>query len=191
VVLAVFASGVLGMLHKSVLYQTIEPWVNIHVLFGTLLTSFVVLRFHWSMTPTVLASPSETYAHYRQLKRMVYLLLYGIIAIRQLIGLVTSNWDGNAFDFDIAAFRPTSDPHHFGFDPTNESHAFLACGAVGVAVVHLLMIGISRGGSKQEPVASVLSTLNYNVAFSTTRTAVQATSALTGAAGRANGASQT
>jgi cytochrome b561 len=143
--------------------QGVETWVNVHVLFGALFLSFVVARFNLSMTQTVLSSPFETYACYRQQKRIMYLLLYGIIAIRQLIGLVTFYWYGNAFDFDFAAFHPSSDPHYFGFDPKNDGHAFLACGVLGLVVVRLLMFGIPRGGGKREPVARSHSILLYEV----------------------------
>jgi cytochrome b561 len=162
-VAAVVASGVLGLLNKSELRQAVELWVNIHVMFAALLLIFVVARFHWSMTQTVLSSPSETYACYRQLKRIVYLLLYGIIAIRQLIGFLTYYWCGNAFDFDFAELQPSSNPHYFGFDPNSDGHTFIACGVLALAAVRLLMFNISTGRGKEEPVTSVPSVLKYDV----------------------------
>jgi hypothetical protein len=162
-VVAVVATGELGLLHESRLYQAVESWASIHVLFGTLLIGFVMLRFHRSMTSEVLISPTEIYERYRQLKRMVYLLLYGIIAIRQLIALLTLHSIGNAFSFDLASFRPRSDLRYFGLDPLSDGHAFMACGVLALAMVHVLMFVFFRGGRTRGPVASVSSALNCDV----------------------------
>jgi len=142
-VVAVIASGELVLLNTSLLRGATQEVVHIHVLFGVLLLSFVVARFRWSMTPAVLQSPSETYARFRHLKRLVYLLLYCIIAIRQLVGIVTFYWFGKAFDFDFAELHSSGNFHLLGFDPDSDGHCFIACGVLAQGVVRLLMLGIS------------------------------------------------
>ena len=142
--LAIVASGVLGLQHESSLYRAVEPWANIHALFAALLITFVLLRFRLSMPLTLPRSANETYVQCRQLKRIVYLLLYGIIAVRQVIAFATALWNGGAFDFDIAALRATNEGHYFGFDPNNDAHLFFACGLLAVAVVHLLIMSMPR-----------------------------------------------
>jgi hypothetical protein len=150
---AVMASGALG-LDRSELRQVVDLWADIHLLFAALLLSFVVAHFHFSMTPKVLSSPSATQTRYRQMKRVLYLLLYSIIAIRQVISVVADYFYGKALGFDFANFHP-SGQDFLGFDPHSDGHAFLACGLFALAAIRLLMFGISRGGDKRAPTIAV------------------------------------
>jgi cytochrome b561 len=134
---AVIATGALA-LDTSELRQTVDLWADIHLLFGALLLGFVVARFHFSMTPKSLSSSSETYTRYRQMKRVLYLLLYSAIAIRQVISVVAYYSYGKAVDFDFANFHP-SGHHYFGFDPQSDGHAFVACGVLALVAIRLLM----------------------------------------------------
>jgi cytochrome b561 len=134
---AVIAAGALA-LDTSELRRAVDLWADIHLLFGALLLSFVVARFHFSMTPTALSSSNETHGRYRQMKRVLYLLLYSAIAIRQVISVVAYYSYGQAIDFDFADFHP-SGHHYFGFDPQSDGHAFAACGVLALAAIRLLM----------------------------------------------------
>lgn len=74
------------------------PWVKqilgsriiVHAMFGLLLCSLVAVRFHRRLQCAAPRLRADIRALSRELSRMVYLSLYMVIGVRQIIGL--ANW---------------------------------------------------------------------------------------------------
>src|SRR6202034_1598716 len=87
---ALFAAaiGVLGLLDGSWLRQMLESWINIHALFGLILCGLVLARYQWRVRHSPCMLPSDIRELSRHLSRIVYLLLYAVIGIRQSVGII-------------------------------------------------------------------------------------------------------
>src|SRR5271156_4125861 len=95
-VLLVVVIGVLGLLDGSWLRQMLESWINIHALFGLLLCGLVLARYQWRVRHSPCMLPADIRELSRHLSRIVYLLLYVVIGVRQSIGIISSIWHGSA-----------------------------------------------------------------------------------------------
>lgn len=117
--------GVLGILRASSARHLVESWINIHVLFGLLLCGFLLARYRWPFTHEPWLLPSDSRELSRHLSRIVYLLLYTIVGVRQSIGLVASLWHGGTIGFNLA-----DEPLRYGADgkvvDTRDFQMFLA-----------------------------------------------------------------
>jgi hypothetical protein len=102
----------------------VESWIDIHALFGLLLGGLVYARYRWRVehrTRTAVP-PTEARELSRQLSRMVYLMLYGVVGIRQGIVIVNHLWHGDAIPFN----------------PKQDFQLFLAAGLLVLAGARLL-----------------------------------------------------
>lgn len=86
--LLVVAIGVLSLLDGSRLRQILESWINIHALFGVLLLGLVLAQAQWRNRHPPGMLPTDIREWSRRLSRMVFLLLYVVIGVRQAIGLI-------------------------------------------------------------------------------------------------------
>lgn len=68
------------------------------MLFGVLLCGLVVWRFRGWLKSCLPSEPAEARAFSRQLSRMVYLVLYLVIGIRQSVEMVNARWLGVTFE---------------------------------------------------------------------------------------------
>src|ERR1700683_5426723 len=93
--------GVLGLVSASWPRQMLESWINIHALFGLLLCGWVFSRCWWRVKHSPRMLPADIRELSRHLSRIVYLLLYVIVGLRQFIGILNSIWHGGAVDFNL------------------------------------------------------------------------------------------
>src|ERR1700689_52439 len=80
--------GVLGLLSASWPRQMLESWINIHALFGLLLCGLVFSRCWWRVKHSPRMLPADIRELSPHISRIVYLLLYVVIGVSQLIGIL-------------------------------------------------------------------------------------------------------
>jgi cytochrome b561 len=137
-VLLVATIGVLGLLDGSWLRQMIESWINIHALFGLLLCGLVLARYQWRVRLSPRMLPADIGELSRHLSRIVYLLLYVVVGVRQIIGIINSIWHGNAVDFNLFDDRFRNGPDRAGWNPKDDFQLFLATGLFVLIIVRVL-----------------------------------------------------
>jgi cytochrome b561 len=125
--LAIVSVGVAGLLHDLRHAQAAGSLINIPALFGLLLCGLVAARFYRRAKHSPLVVPADIRDFSRQLSRMVYLLLYLTIGVRQLICIVDHIWRGGYRD---------------GFGPDEGFQVFVVYGLVALAVIRVLAFGI-------------------------------------------------
>jgi cytochrome b561 len=136
--LLVATIGVLGLLDDSWLRQTLESWINIHALFGLLLCGLVFARYQWRVRHSPRMLPADIRELSRHLSRIVYLLLYAVIGVRQSISIINSIWHGTAVDFNLFDDRFRNGPDRSGWDPKDDFQLFLATGFFVLMIVRVL-----------------------------------------------------
>src|SRR5271168_2034470 len=129
--LAVLA-GVLGLFHDSPPGQVLESWINVHALFALLLWGLVIARFYLRLKHSALMLPSDIWELSRRLSRMVYLLLYVIIGVAQVIDAVGWLWQSGSPDLRFV---------RGGFDPAEDFQAYVGCGIVALLMIRVLAFG--------------------------------------------------
>ena len=87
-VLLVLVVGLLGLIQDSWPKPAPASWMNLHIVFGALLWVCVVARFYGGMRRSPGMLPAEIQALSRQLSRLVYLLLYGLMFFGLIIGIL-------------------------------------------------------------------------------------------------------
>jgi cytochrome b561 len=132
--------GVLGLLGVSWLRQLLESWINIHVLFGLLLCGLVFVRYRWRVEHSPRAAPAAADIRElsRHLSRVVYLSLYAVIGLRQIIGILNTLWHGGAVGFSLFDEHSQFGPDHAGFNSKDDFQLFLASGLVTLVFVRFL-----------------------------------------------------
>jgi cytochrome b561 len=136
-VLLVVVIGVLGLLDGSWLRQMLESWINIHALFGLLLCGLVLARYQWHVRHSPCMLPADIRELSRHLSRIVYLLLYVVIGVRQSIGIINSTWHGSALDFNLLDDRFRTGPDRAGWNPKDDFQLFLATGLFVLIIVRV------------------------------------------------------
>jgi cytochrome b561 len=137
--LLVVVIGVQGLLDGSWLRQMLESWINIHALFGLLLCGFVLARCQWRLKHSPRMLPTGVHELSRHLSRIVYLLLYVVIGVRQSIGIVDSFWHRGAVDFNLFDEGLRSGTDGNAFDPIDDFHLFLVSGLCALVVVRVVV----------------------------------------------------
>ena len=130
VALLVVAVGVLGLLGASWLRQMLDSWINVHVLFGLLLCGLVSVRCRWCVIHSPRMLPTDIRQLSRDLSRVVYLSIYLVIAVREIIGILNSVWHGGVGDFN--------GPDHAGWNPKDDFQLLLASGLFALIFVRVL-----------------------------------------------------
>jgi cytochrome b561 len=90
--------GVIGLTYDSWLKGIPVSWISVRTLFALLLWGFVIARFYWRVKhswPMPLVDIRELS---RAVSRIVYLLLYVVVGINQLLGMRQVIWYGGAFE---------------------------------------------------------------------------------------------
>jgi cytochrome b561 len=136
--LLVVVIGVLSLLDGSWLRQMLESWINIHALFGLLLCGLVLVRYQWRVRHSRGMLPTDIRELSRHLSRIVYLLLYVVIGIRQSIGIINSIWHGSAVDFNLFDDRASNGPDRAGWNPKDDFQLLLATGLFVLIIVRVL-----------------------------------------------------
>jgi cytochrome b561 len=129
--------GVLGLLAASWPRQMLEAWINIHALFGLLLCGLVFSRCWWRVKHSPRMLPADIRELSRHLSRGVYLLLYVVIGVRQLISILNSIWPGGAVDFNLFDERFRG-PDYAGFNPKDDFQLFLATGLAVLIIMRVV-----------------------------------------------------
>jgi hypothetical protein len=80
--------GVLGTLEHSGIRMVVASWINIHALFGALLSTLVGARLRWRLKSRPAAEAAELRELNRHLSRIVYLMLYLVIGTRFVVNVV-------------------------------------------------------------------------------------------------------
>jgi cytochrome b561 len=136
--LLVVVIGVLSLLDGSWLRQMLESWINIHALFGLLLCGLVLVRYQWRVRHSPGMLPTDVRELSRHLSRIVYLLLYVVIGVRQSIGIINSIWHGSAVDFNLFDDRTSNGPDRAGWNPKDDFQLLLATGLFVLILVRVL-----------------------------------------------------
>jgi hypothetical protein len=118
--------------------QVLEAWINIHALFGLLLCGLMFARYRWHLrhSPRMLAA--DIHELTRHLSRIVYLSLYVVIGVREIIGIVNSSWHGGSVDFNLFDERFRNGPDYAGFNPRDDFQRFIASGLLALISVRAL-----------------------------------------------------
>jgi cytochrome b561 len=136
----VAAVGVLGLDRVSSLRQSIESWINIHVLFGLLLCGLVLARYRWIIrySPHLQEDIRELS---RQLSRVVYLMLYVVIGVRLGMSLVNWIWHGGPLDLTPFDEGLRNDDDSRVFNPHHDYHMILLSAGIALAMVRVFLTG--------------------------------------------------
>jgi cytochrome b561 len=132
------AIGVLGIQGDSWLRQMLETCINIHALFGLLLCGLVFARYRWCVGHSPRMLPADIRGLSGDLSRIVYLILYVAIGMREIIGILNSLWHGGAIDFNLFENRIHNGPDHSGWDPNDDFQMFFASGLFALVFVRVL-----------------------------------------------------
>jgi cytochrome b561 len=138
IALLAVAVGVLGLLGASWLRQMLESWINIHALFGLLLCGLVSARYRWCVIHSPPMLPTDIRQLSRHLSRIVYLSLYLVIGLREIIGILNSVWHGGVVDFNLFDERFRNGPDHAGWNPKDDFQLFFASGLLALIFVRVL-----------------------------------------------------
>jgi cytochrome b561 len=130
--------GVLGLLAASWARQMLESWINIHALFALLLCGLVFSCCWWRLKHSPRMLPADIRELSRHLSRVVYLLLYVVVGLRQLIGILNSIWHGGAVDFNLLDERFRNGPDRASWNPKDDFQLFLATGLAVLIIVRVL-----------------------------------------------------
>lgn len=136
--LLVVVIGVLSLLDGSWLRQILESWINIHGLFGLLLCGLVFSRCWWRVKHSPRMLPADMRELSRHLSRIVYLLLYIVVGLRELISILDSIWHGSPVDFNLFDARFRNGPDSAGWNPKDDFQLFLATGFSVLVIVRVV-----------------------------------------------------
>jgi hypothetical protein len=138
VALFVLVVGTAGLMAPSWPRQLIDSWINIHLLFGLLLSGWVVVRFQRCVGVSPSLLPADVRGLSRQVSRIVYCVLYGVIGLKQTISIVSSLWHGGAVDFSLFDERLRHGPDTREFDLHDDFQLFLASGLIPLFIVRVM-----------------------------------------------------
>jgi len=136
--LATVAIGVLGLFGDSWSRQAIECCINVHALFALLLCGLVLARYRWLVERSPRMRSAEVRALSRHLSRIVYLFLYVVIGMRELVRILNSLWHGGPVDFDLFEDGFSHGRDYGDFDPKDDFQLFFASGLFALIFVRAL-----------------------------------------------------
>jgi cytochrome b561 len=133
--------GVVGLLGASSPRQLLESWINIHVLFGVLLCAVGSVRYRWYVGHSPVDDVGGVSRH---LSRIIYLLLYLVVGVREMVSLFSRVTHGGAVDFDLFADPLRNGPDHMGWNPKDDFQLFIASGLLALVFVRVLAFSLGR-----------------------------------------------
>jgi cytochrome b561 len=136
--LFVVVTGTAGLIAHSWPRQLVESWINIHLLFGLLLCGWVMIRYQRRVSQSPAMLPADVRGLSRQLSRIVYCVLYGVVGLKQSISIVSSLWHGGAVDFSLFDESFRQGPDTQDFDLHDDFQLFLASGLVPLVIVRVM-----------------------------------------------------
>jgi cytochrome b561 len=138
IALAAVLVGVLGLLGASWLRQILESCINIHVLFGLLLCSLVLARYLWRVTHSPPMLRADIRKLSRHLSRIVYLLLFVVIGLREIIGIVNGASHGSGGDYGLFDDHIQHASGYEGLNLHDDFQLFFASGLFALIFVRVL-----------------------------------------------------
>jgi cytochrome b561 len=138
VALLVVVIGAAGLIAHSWPRQMVESWINIHLLFGFLLCGWLMVRYRRRVSQKPGMVPAEVRGLSRQLSRIVYCVLYGVIGLKQSISIVSSLRHGGAVDFNLFDEGLRHGPDTDNFDLRDDFQMFLASALVPLVIVRVM-----------------------------------------------------
>jgi cytochrome b561 len=116
----------------------VESWINIHLLFGLLLCGWLVIRYQRRVSQSPGMLPADVRGLSRQLSHIVYCVLYGVLGLKQSIGIVSSLWHGGAVHLSLFDESLRHGPDTQVFDLRDDFQLFLASGLVPLVMVRVI-----------------------------------------------------
>jgi cytochrome b561 len=133
--------GVGGLLGASWPRQMLESWINIHALFGLLLCTLVSVRYRWCVGHSL---ADDVRGLSRHLSRIIYLSLYLVVGVREVVGLLSRLNHGGTVDFNLFADHFRNGPDHAGWNPRDDFQLFIASGLFALVYVRVLAFSVWR-----------------------------------------------
>jgi cytochrome b561 len=124
----VFFCGVFGLLGESWVKQMLGSRIDLHAMFGVFLCTLVAVRFHARLKRTPRMPPADIRSLSRELSRMVYLSLYAVIGIRQILAFASR-------------LSPAGTREIGNFAADDDLQALVAYGLVGLMLIRALAFG--------------------------------------------------
>jgi cytochrome b561 len=141
IALVAVAIGVLGLIGASWPRQMLESWINIHALFGLLLCGLVFYHCWWRVKHSPWMLPADIRELSRHLSRILYVLLYIVVGLSQLISILNSIWHVGAVNFNLFDQRFRG-PDYVGFNPKDDFQLFLATGLSVLIIVRVIAFAL-------------------------------------------------
>lgn len=138
IALLVVAVGATGLVAHSSLRVFVESWINIHLLFVSLLCGWVILRYQSGVRWSPGLLPNDVRESFRRLSRSVYTVLYAVIAVRLIICLASSLGHAGTIDFSLFDERVGNGPDSKVFDLHDDFQLFLGSGLAVLAIIRLI-----------------------------------------------------
>jgi hypothetical protein len=135
--LLVVTLGAAGLVAHLWLRAFVESWINIHAIFASLLCGWVILRYQSGTRWSPGMPPNDVREVFGRLSRSVYLVLYAVIAARQIICLVSSVGHTGRIDFGLFDERFGNGPDGKVFDTQDDFQIFLASGLVILGILRV------------------------------------------------------
>ena len=132
------AIGVLGLNHQSPARHWVETCVNIHALFGALLYALIIAGYLRRLRRSSAMRAGDAAELSRQLARLVYLILYLAIAIRQGMSIVGCLLHGGALDFNLFDERLRTHFDSMGVDPGDDLQLLVLTSISAIVLVKVL-----------------------------------------------------
>jgi hypothetical protein len=145
VTLATVATGILGLLGPSWPRRTLESRINIHALFGLLLCGLVLARYRWCVGH---AFACDARGLSRHLSRIVYLVLYLVVGISQILAVLNHLIYGGAPGFNPFDDHSRNGPDYQGWSLGDDFQLFFASGLLSLIFVRFLAYAVGSRTAK-------------------------------------------
>jgi cytochrome b561 len=107
------------------------------MLFGPLLLGLVISRFCWWLKYSPSSHTAEVREFSRQLSRMVYLVLYLVIGVKQIAGIVNFVWLGGTPGFELLRDGDRGAAGFAMLVPATDCQVILAYGLIALVLIRL------------------------------------------------------
>jgi hypothetical protein len=138
--LLVVVIGTAGLIAHSWLRQMLETWIDIHVLFGVLLCGWIMIRCQRLVRRSPPMRAADVRGLSRELSRIVYCMLYGVLALKQSLSIGGALWHGGALDFNLLDESLRHGPDTQVFDIHDDFQMFLVSALVPFVIVRAVAL---------------------------------------------------
>jgi hypothetical protein len=133
----VVAVGVAGLTAESWLRRLVEPWINIHLLFGALLCGWLAVRIAVQLKQPGGMRPGDFHEMSRQQSRIAYLTLYAVIGVKLCVSIARSVWSGGHIPLDEHFLSVSGGGP---FDPKDDYQMCLTSGLIALILVRVMVL---------------------------------------------------